>query len=255
MAVTFTLHHDDGTPWSLREMDDGRIMVSGPTFNYQRVVAELRDVVTRGVEVQQGEAKVKSSMRSGGSFDETVSGKPDAVASVRLTNQSGRDVTIARRPGGVHMSWPGGVSSHGGGFGEEELIETDFVSLKLGGSMTFDVTLEGDFLLAEPATRKLTLLYRSNGRSLGLKSWIGSLKVEFGSEWKEERKIEKVEKTWPNGNLKVIGQTVNGHKYGEWHYFNEDGDRVKIIHYTGNRGSATTNPEHPNNKGAGIKKQ
>ena len=54
LTVTFTLAHDDGTLWSLSEMVQGRITVAGPTFNYQRVIAELSDVVTRGVEVQRG---------------------------------------------------------------------------------------------------------------------------------------------------------------------------------------------------------
>ena len=75
--------------------------------------------------------------------------------------------------------------------------------------------------------------------------------AEFGNDWKGQRKLDNIQEQWPNGNLKVKGQTMNGEKYGEWHYFNEAGDRIKIVHYTGAHGTATCNPEHPDNKGAG----
>jgi len=113
------------------------------------------------------------------------------------------------------------------------------------------VTLDNNFLISEPKGRSLKLDYIDNGSSVGVNAWIGYLEVKFGSNWKEERRIEKVEELWPNGNLKVTGQTVNGQKDGEWQYFNEDGDRIRIIYYNSNRGSAECNPNHPNNKGAG----
>ncbi len=47
LHVTFTLKQDDGTAWSLSDMSSARILVSGPTFNYQRVMAEKNDVATR----------------------------------------------------------------------------------------------------------------------------------------------------------------------------------------------------------------
>jgi hypothetical protein len=37
---------DDGTDWRASELDLGRILVSGPTSNYQRVLAERSDLVT-----------------------------------------------------------------------------------------------------------------------------------------------------------------------------------------------------------------
>lgn len=44
IAVTFTLKKNDGSAWKLEEMDGGNIMVSGPTFNYQRVIASQSDL-------------------------------------------------------------------------------------------------------------------------------------------------------------------------------------------------------------------
>ena len=83
-----------------------------------------------------------------------------------------------------------------------------------------------------------------------MKAWIGAVQVEFGPKWKGQRKLEIVEEKWPNGNFQTKGLTMNGEKYGEWHYFNEDGDRIKSVDYS-RGGTATRNPEHPDNKGAG----
>ena len=46
VAVTFTARMDDGTDWDLSSFSTARVLVSGPTFNYQRVLAEQRDVGT-----------------------------------------------------------------------------------------------------------------------------------------------------------------------------------------------------------------
>ena len=82
-------------------------------------------------------------------------------------------------------------------------------------------------------------------------AWFGWLPAHFGPLWKEERTLEKAEERWPNGNLKAVGQRMHGHEYGEWHYFNEEGDRVKIVTYTGNLGTRRCDPNGPENKGAG----
>jgi OmcA/MtrC family decaheme c-type cytochrome len=49
ITVDFRAKKDDGTDWRASELDLGRILVSGPTFNYQRVLPELRDVHTAAV--------------------------------------------------------------------------------------------------------------------------------------------------------------------------------------------------------------
>ena len=49
VAVTFKVTKDDGTSWRLDEFDLGRTLVSGPSFNYQRVIPEQRDVATAAV--------------------------------------------------------------------------------------------------------------------------------------------------------------------------------------------------------------
>jgi hypothetical protein len=46
-TVKFTLTKNDGSSWTLAEMSRGRIMLSGPTFNYQQVIPEVTDVPTR----------------------------------------------------------------------------------------------------------------------------------------------------------------------------------------------------------------
>jgi hypothetical protein len=49
LSVNFTLRQDDGTDWDIGEFGTMRALVSGPTFNYQRVMAEKSDLVTTAV--------------------------------------------------------------------------------------------------------------------------------------------------------------------------------------------------------------
>lgn len=49
VRVTFELEKADGSRWGIAEMARSSAMVSGPTFNYQRVLAEQTDVVERAV--------------------------------------------------------------------------------------------------------------------------------------------------------------------------------------------------------------
>jgi len=54
MSLTFTAKKDDGSDWDLTEFSRGRALVSGPTFNYQRVLAEVTDVATASVDNGDG---------------------------------------------------------------------------------------------------------------------------------------------------------------------------------------------------------
>ncbi|MCK6447754.1 MAG: hypothetical protein L6Q99_15280 [Planctomycetes bacterium] len=54
VEVTFTVTKDDASNWSIDELDLGRIMLAGPSFNYQRVLPEVSDVLTRSTENDDG---------------------------------------------------------------------------------------------------------------------------------------------------------------------------------------------------------
>ena len=54
LSVRFTLQRNDGTRWELDQLDTGRALVSGPSFNYQRVIAEQNDVLARAVSQSDG---------------------------------------------------------------------------------------------------------------------------------------------------------------------------------------------------------
>jgi hypothetical protein len=54
ISLTFTAEKDDGTDWDLAEFSRGRALVSGPTFNYQRVLAEVTDVPSASVDNGDG---------------------------------------------------------------------------------------------------------------------------------------------------------------------------------------------------------
>jgi hypothetical protein len=52
-VVEFTLAKADGEPWPLDELGEGAALVSGPSFNYQRVLP-LEDVLADAVEIAEG---------------------------------------------------------------------------------------------------------------------------------------------------------------------------------------------------------
>lgn len=54
LVVTYTLKKNDGTDWDLSEMNFGRILVSGPSFNYQRVIPEVTNLATASVQNTDG---------------------------------------------------------------------------------------------------------------------------------------------------------------------------------------------------------
>lgn len=54
ITVEFTVQKDDGTDWDLAELGTGRALVSGPTYNYQRVLAQVSDVTTAAVAQDDG---------------------------------------------------------------------------------------------------------------------------------------------------------------------------------------------------------
>lgn len=49
VRVHFTLTKDNGSNWDIDQLDRGRGLVSGPTFNYQRVIAEQSDLTSASV--------------------------------------------------------------------------------------------------------------------------------------------------------------------------------------------------------------
>ncbi len=54
LSVTFSVTKTDGTNWDLSEMNYGRTLASGPSFNYQRVLPEVTNVATAAVDNGDG---------------------------------------------------------------------------------------------------------------------------------------------------------------------------------------------------------
>ncbi len=54
ITIHFTVQKDDGSTWDVTEIGSGRALVSGPTYNYQRVIAQVADVSTGAVEQADG---------------------------------------------------------------------------------------------------------------------------------------------------------------------------------------------------------
>jgi hypothetical protein len=52
--VRYTLLKKNGGRWNLPEMNAGSVMLSGPSFNYQRVIPQQTDVVARSVQQHDG---------------------------------------------------------------------------------------------------------------------------------------------------------------------------------------------------------
>ncbi|MBL8861124.1 MAG: hypothetical protein JNK02_03850 [Planctomycetes bacterium] len=54
ITVNFTLKKSDGSDWDITELASGRALVSGPTYNYQRVLAQVSDVTTAAIAQPDG---------------------------------------------------------------------------------------------------------------------------------------------------------------------------------------------------------
>lgn len=175
----------------------------------------------------------------------------DALVTVRLRNVIGHPITIRRFPSAVNLQWPGGLHDYAAGPQPSEETNADFTDLTPGEVIEFEIALYSSFLRAEPDRRMLRLEYARFPPTCEEHCWIGMLSVEFGALWKEERKFAWVEECWPNGNLRARGQTLNGDRFGEWHFFNEAGDRIRIVDYSGGHAETVCNPAHSDNKRAG----
>ena len=148
----------------------------------------------------------------------------------RIINTSKRSVIVAKRPSFRLQNDEGGGGMLGMD-GQRISGKQDFETLQPGGIIEFEVQLENRFLLANPASRTLKIGYDNNGAAYNINAWIGILPVTFGAEWTEDQKVETIQETWPNGKIKVTGQTVNGQKRGEWIYYNEEGDATHRATY------------------------
>jgi OmcA/MtrC family decaheme c-type cytochrome len=54
VTVNYTLKKSDATDWDITELSGGSAMISGPTFNYQRVIAEQNDLIAASVQQADG---------------------------------------------------------------------------------------------------------------------------------------------------------------------------------------------------------
>ncbi len=171
-------------------------------------------------------------------------------AFLRVINQSPRAIEIARSYSQISQDYPGGTAAYG--FPSEAETRDDFVTLQPGQALLYGCRLPKGFLLADPGSREMKVAYLSNGKRFGLRAWIGTIDVRFGDAWHEVRQQQSVEETWPNGNLKAVGQTINRHRVSEWRFFSEAGDLIRSVNYTTGQ-EAAFNPQHPEARGAGIR--
>src|SRR5262245_54628629 len=54
VTVNYTLKKTDTSDWDITELSGGSAMISGPTFNYQRVIAEQSDLIEASVQNTDG---------------------------------------------------------------------------------------------------------------------------------------------------------------------------------------------------------
>ncbi len=172
-----------------------------------------------------------------------------AEVKIQIRNTLDHELWITRSPCNVHTNDPGASSSIG------TQVEDDFI--KIGPDETHEIQLSvsQSFLNADPLKRKLEISYYCPNGKIEENQWIGTLSVHPSKTWTEVRVEKNLEETWDNGNLKATGKTMNGARFGEWHFYNEQGDRIRIEYPSSGRGTSICAPEHPENNGAGIKKK
>jgi hypothetical protein len=129
LKVTYRLAKDDGSAWRLDEMGATRAAVSGPTFNYKRVIAQLSDVKDQSVDNGDGTYTYSFSMPLPDAYlpplNDTDSFGPDDG---ELTGQPLLDGTYTMA---FWFEWP--YSVLGRSFKEVGTVAVDFL---LGASVT-----------------------------------------------------------------------------------------------------------------------
>src|SRR5579872_6005264 len=144
---------------------------------------------------------------------------------ILVTNSSQEALWLAHVPALMDVGCEGGGATDGR---EEMRGKSSFAYLKPGATTQFSLHLVPGFLqaflLSEPRSRRIELTYPRNGNEYGINAWMGEVTVHFGPGWREiERRIQTVEEWWPNGQIKMRGQTLNGRKHGHWIYYRKDG--------------------------------
>jgi hypothetical protein len=135
IKVTYRMAKDDGTAWRLDEMGNTRAAVSGPTFNYQRVLAQVSDL--RDTSVDNGDGTYTYTFASKipsvylPPFNDTDSFGPDDG---ELTDQPLLDGTYTLA---LWFEWPYSVN----GVSYED-VGTETCDFLLGASVTVVVPRE-----------------------------------------------------------------------------------------------------------------
>lgn len=80
VTVHFTLTEDDGDPIDLASLDRGAAYISGPTFNYQRVIPSRSDLVALSVDLGNGNYRYSFPVPLPSVYDDPINFDPlDAV--------------------------------------------------------------------------------------------------------------------------------------------------------------------------------
>jgi hypothetical protein len=170
---------------------------------------------------------------------------------VIVSNRSPRDITIARMPPDITMSYNrDGGQSVGGYFGNgPERSASDFVVLHPGEKLTVPLRLDKetwrDYQYGPVSAHTLAFTYTSMGRKFGKKAWIGSVPVRFEAGWtRPPDLLVNIREKWPNGHVKVTGQKLNGQEIGLWRYYNEAGKLVRAEDHLKNGSTAGLNLDY-----------
>lgn len=110
----------------------------------------------------------------------------DAEKSViRVRNRSEEIVTITKLP--AYAKLESSRFSGGAGFSGNDETEypTQYVTLSPGNSIQFSVQLIPGLFNLGPDSRKVTLVYKSNGNRSGFHAWVGCVQAVFGKDWAE----------------------------------------------------------------------
>ncbi|MEM9411361.1 MAG: hypothetical protein AAGA30_09625, partial [Planctomycetota bacterium] len=175
------------------------------------------------------------------------------LSKIRIKNISKKILTISRLPSSITIRTPRMLSS-GSDLLQNNAAENRIneISLRPNESTEFQLRLDDDYFVHSQKDRSIELDYTTEDRKLNLENWAGKLLVKVGGDWKEPaNQIKNVVERWPNGNLRKTGKLINGHRTGEWLYFNENGD---LIRSESDGTISKHNPDHPANRGRGKKK-
>jgi len=143
-------------------------------------------------------------------------------AIVTVRNAGPSSIVLTAKPSTVEwhgLAWPGAMGQRFDAVFAAE-GKADFIRLTPGETTELTVPFPADSTEMD-AGSWVGVSYGDTGRRFDVKAWVGYVRADM--EGGVGANPSPVLETWPNGNRRVSGQTVDGRRHGVWGFHDKGG--------------------------------